>query len=160
MRERENARKRERERERMRERAGVGRENQPNSGLGRSGGPLSKNQGNEKRDKYLDVVSERMHMALFYADIRRDSASLLRFPFFSNVQIFSWEILLVYPLKYPYNYFSLHFCFLVIVVLLIFVLFVLFLIAVINLSLYIFMLSSSHLIDLFSMVASRLPVIY
>ena len=67
-------------------------------------------------------------MALFCAAIGRDSVSLLRFPFLSQVQIFWYEISLVCHLKCPYNCFSSHFCFLVIVVLLILVLFVLFLV--------------------------------
>ncbi len=56
-------------------------------------------------------------MALTRATIRRDSVSLLRFPFLSQVQIFSYDISLVCRLKCQYNCFSSHFCFLVIFVL-------------------------------------------
>ena len=66
----------------------------------------------------------------FFAAIIRYSDSLLRFQFF-YVQVFLCEISIVCCLKYPYCYFSSHFCFLVIVVLLIFVLFVLFLVALV-----------------------------
>ena len=76
-----------------------------------------------------------VHMALFCVAIRRDSFSLLRFPFLRHAQTSSWEISLVCRFKYPYNCFSSHICFLVIVVLLILVLLVLFLVAVISLSL-------------------------
>ena len=61
-------------------------------------------------------------MALFCAAFRKDSVSLLRFPFLSHVNVFLCEISLVCRLKYPYSCFSSHFCFLVIVVLLIFML--------------------------------------
>ena len=64
-------------------------------------------------------------MALFCAAIRRDSVSLLRFPFLSHVQVFSGEISLVCRLKWTYNNLSSHFRFLVIFALLMFVLFVL-----------------------------------
>ena len=63
------------------------------------------------------------------------------FPFLSHLQVFSHEISPVGCLKYPYNYFSSHYCFLVIVVMLILVLFVLFLVAVISLSLFFFLWS-------------------
>ena len=59
---------------------------------------------------YFDIVL----MALFYAAIRRDSVSLLRFLFLSHVQVFSREILLDCHLKYPYRSLSSHFCFLAI----------------------------------------------
>ena len=49
-------------------------------------------------------------MALFCAAIRRDSVSLVRFTFHSNVQIFSCEMFLS-RLKRPLSYFSSHFCF-------------------------------------------------
>ena len=71
-------------------------------------------------------------MASFCAVIKRDSVSLLRFPFFSHLQVFSCETLLISRLKRPQSCFSSHFCFLVIVVLLIFVLSVLFLVAIIS----------------------------
>ena len=77
-------------------------------------------------------------MALFYTAIRRDSVSLLKFPFLSHVQVFSCEISLVCRLKFPYNSFSSHFCSLLIVVLLILVLLVLFLVAISSLSLLFF----------------------
>ena len=99
-------------------------------------------------------------MALFCVAIRRDSVSLLRFPFLSHLQVLSYEILFVCRLKYPYRCFSSYFCLLVIVVLFIIVLFVLFLVAVIRLSMLFLMLSLSRRIDastLFSMLASSLP---
>ena len=68
-------------------------------------------------------------MALFCAAIRRDSVSLLKFPFLSHVQVFSYEILLFFHI--PVSEF--------VIFLLIFLLFVLFLVAVINLSLLVFM---------------------
>ena len=89
-------------------------------------------------------------MALFCTAIRRDSVSLLRFPFFSHVHIFSCEMSLVSRLKHPYSCFSSHFYFLVIFILLIFVLSVLFLVVVISLPL----INTS---TLFSMLASLLP---
>ena len=78
-------------------------------------------------------------MALFCAAISRDSVSLLKFPFLSQIQVFSREISLVCLLKYQYSYFSFRFRFLAIVFLLIFMLSVLFLVAVINLFLLFFM---------------------
>ena len=76
-------------------------------------------------------------MALFCAAVRRDSVSPLRFPFFIHVQVFSCEISLICHLKYSYNCFSTHFCFLVILLLII-VWFVSFLVVVISLSLLFF----------------------
>ena len=52
------------------------------------------------------------------AAIRRDSVSLLKFPFLSHVQLFSCEMLLISRLNHPQCCFPLHFCFLVIVILL------------------------------------------
>ena len=72
-------------------------------------------------------------MVLVYAIIRKDSVSLLRFPFLSHVQVFSREISLVYHLNYPYSCFSSHFCFPVIFVLLMLLQSVLVLVAVISL---------------------------
>ena len=73
-------------------------------------------------------------MALFCAAIIiRGSVSFLRFPFLSHVHVFSCDISLVILLKRPQNYFSSHFCFLVIVVPLVFVLVVLFLVVAISL---------------------------
>ena len=54
-------------------------------------------------------------MVLFCAVIRRNSVSLLRFPFRGHVQVFSSAISSVYRLKSPYICFSSHFCFLVFV---------------------------------------------
>ena len=44
-------------------------------------------------------------IALFYAAIRRDSVSLLRFPFLSHVHVISWEILFISRLKRPLSCF-------------------------------------------------------
>ena len=55
-------------------------------------------------------------MALFCAANRSDLVFLLRFTFLSHVKIFSCEILLVFRLKCPYNCFSFHFCFSIIVI--------------------------------------------
>ena len=51
------------------------------------------------------------------AAIRRDSVSLLKFPFLSHVKVFSSEMLFISRLKRPKSCFSSHFCFLVIVIL-------------------------------------------
>ena len=71
-------------------------------------------------------------MALFCAAIRRDSVSLLKFPFLSQAQVLSREILFISRLKRPWCCFSYYFCFLVFVILLSIVLSVLFLMAVIS----------------------------
>ena len=71
-------------------------------------------------------------MALFCATIRRDSASLLKFPFLSHVQVLSSEMLYISRLKRPWSCFPSHFCFLVFVILFSIVLSVLFLMAVIS----------------------------
>ena len=71
-------------------------------------------------------------MVYFCAAIWRHSVSLLRFSFLSNVQVFSCEISLVCPIKYPYSCFSSHFYFLVTVILIMLVLFALFLVTVIG----------------------------
>ena len=55
-------------------------------------------------------------MALFCAAIKRDSVSLLGFPFRSYILVFSCKISPVCLLKYPYSCFSSYFSFLVIVV--------------------------------------------
>ena len=68
----------------------------------------------------------------FSVAIRRDSVSILRFPFLSYVQVLSCEMLFISRLKRPLIYFSSHFCFVVIVVLLISVLSVSFLVAAIS----------------------------
>ena len=44
-------------------------------------------------------------MALFCAAVRRDSVSRWRFPFFSHIQLFSYELSLVCCLKYQSNCF-------------------------------------------------------
>ena len=100
-------------------------------------------------------------MALFYASIRSDSVSLLKFPFLSHIHVFSCEMLLVSRLKCPYGCFSSHFCFLTISVLLIHVLSVLFLVAIISLPPHFSMYSLSRCIDasaLFSILANPLPL--
>ena len=56
-------------------------------------------------------------MALFCAAIRRDSVSLLKFPFLSHVQVLSCEMF-IRRFKRPYCCFPSHFCFLVIFILL------------------------------------------
>ena len=102
-------------------------------------------------------------MMLFCAVIRKDSVSLLKFPFLCRVQVFPCEILLICRLKCPYSWFSSHFCFLVIIVFLILVFLVLFLVTVLNFSLLFFMKSSRHLIDistLSSMLASLFLLLF
>ena len=98
-------------------------------------------------------------MTFYYAVIRRYSVSLLRFPSFSHVHVFSCEILFINRLKSPQSFPS-HFCFKVIVFLLVFVLSVLFLVTVINLCPRFSMQSSSHSTDastLFSLLVSPFP---
>ena len=90
------------------------------------------------------TLTKLVLMASFCAAIKKHSFSLLRFIFLSHVWVFSYQILLVCRLKYPYSCFSSNFYFLLIVVLLIFMLSVLFLFAVISLSLF-FLMSSSNL---------------
>ena len=75
-----------------------------------------------------------VHVALFCVAIRRDSISLLKFPFLNHVHIFSCEMLLISRLKPPQSCFSSHFRFLVISFLEILMLSVLFLRAVISFS--------------------------
>ena len=78
-------------------------------------------------------------MGLFCAGIRIGSTSLLSFPFFSLIQVFSWVNSSVCRLKYPYSCFSSHFCFLVFVVFLfVLMLPMLLLIAVIGLFFFFF----------------------
>ena len=74
-------------------------------------------------------------MALFYAAIRRDPVSLLKFSFLSHIQVFLCEMLLISHLKHTVLFFF-PFYFLVIVILLVFVLSVSFLVAVISPPLY------------------------
>ena len=69
-------------------------------------------------------------MALFCGAIRRDSVSLLKFPFCSHVLVLSCEMLLISRLKRPWSCFPSHFCFQVFVILLSIVLSVLFLMTV------------------------------
>ena len=57
-------------------------------------------------------------MALFCATIRRDSVSLLKFPFLSHVQVLSCEMLFISRLKRPWSCLSSHFCYQVFVILL------------------------------------------
>ena len=71
-------------------------------------------------------------MAFFCAATRIYSVSLLRFPFLTQVQVFSFEILFISRLKHPQSCFSSHFCFLIIVILLSILLSVSFLMAVIS----------------------------
>ena len=81
-------------------------------------------------------------MVLFRVAIRRDSVSLLRFPFLNHIQVFSCAISFASLLKCPYSCFSSHFCFLAgEVVQLMLVSTVLFLIAVISLPLHFFLCS-------------------
>ena len=61
--------------------------------------------------------------------LRRDSLSLLKFPFHSHFQVLSCEMLFISRLKRPYSCFPSHFCFLFIVLLLSIVLSVSFLMA-------------------------------
>ena len=69
-------------------------------------------------------------MALLCAAIRKDSVSLIKFPFLSHVQVLSCGMLFISRLKRPWSCFSSHFRFLVFVFLLSIVLSVLFLMAV------------------------------
>ena len=71
-------------------------------------------------------------MALSCAAIRRDSISLLRFPFLSQVQFFWFVILFIRRLKRLLSCFPSHFCFLVVVILSSIVLSVSFLMVVIS----------------------------
>ena len=61
-------------------------------------------------------------MALFCAAIRRNSVSLLKFPFLGHVPDFLCELLFISRLKRPSSCFSSYFCFLIIVLLLVIVL--------------------------------------
>ena len=70
--------------------------------------------------------------ALSRAAIRRDSVSLLKFPFLSHVQVLSCEILFISRLNRLYSCFPSHFRFLVIVILLFIVFSVSFLVAVMS----------------------------
>ena len=99
-------------------------------------------------------------MALFYAANRRDSVSFFRFPSLNSVDVFSCEISLVCRLKYPYSYFSLHFCIVIFVVFLLTLMLVLLRAAVISLSLLYLISSSIPRINTplqFSMLVGPLP---
>ena len=98
-------------------------------------------------------------MALFSADIRRDSVSLMRFFFIDRVRSSRVRFRQFFAFNIHTIVFSSHFYFLVIV-LLVFVLSVLLLAAVISSSLFLLKLSSSPRIDtstLSSMFVSTLP---
>ena len=71
-------------------------------------------------------------MALSCAAIKRDSVSLLRFPFLCHVQVFWCEMLFISRLKRPKSCFFSNFCFLVVVILSSIVLSLSFLMAVIS----------------------------
>ena len=64
-----------------------------------------------ERPKNAVCYLEQILMALFCAVIRRDSVSLLRFPFHRYVQVFSCEISHVCHLKQPYHCFFFPFLF-------------------------------------------------
>ena len=51
--------------------------------------------------------------APFCAAIRRDSVSLIKFPFLKHVRVLSCEVLFINRLKRTWSCFSSHFCFLV-----------------------------------------------
>ena len=93
-------------------------------------------------------------MALFCAAIR-DPVSLLSFPFFNHVHVFSYDMSLIGLLKRPESCFSSHSYFLVIALLWIIVSFVLLLVAVISLPSRFYMLSSRRCINA-SMLSSKL----
>ena len=71
-------------------------------------------------------------MALFCVTVKRDSVSLLKFPFLSHVHVLSSEMFFISRLKRPKSCFPSHFCFIVIVILLSIVLSVSFLMAVMS----------------------------
>ena len=99
-------------------------------------------------------------MALSCAAVRRDSVSLIKFPFLSQVPVFWCEMLFIGRLKRPESCFPSHLCFLVVVTLSSIVLSVSFLMVVISLHSYFSMLSSSRCMDastVSSMLASPLP---
>ena len=77
--------------------------------------------------------TELVLIALFFASMRKDLVSLLRFSFYSHNQVFSSQISPVCRLKYPYKGLFFLFCFQGFVVLLIFMLSALLLVAVISL---------------------------
>ena len=98
-------------------------------------------------------------MMLFCAAIWRDSVSLLKYPFFNDVQLSSCKISLVCCSKCPYNCFYSHFCFLVIFVQLMLMVSVLFLVTVISLPPRFFMWSSSRYTD-WSTLSSTLVTLF
>ena len=102
-------------------------------------------------------------MASFCAAIRRDSVSLLKFLFCSQIQVYWCEMLFISHLKRPYSCFSSHFCFLVVVFLLFIMLSVSFLMAVNSPPSCFPMKSSNRCIDapmLSSMLANPLPPLF
>ena len=99
-------------------------------------------------------------MTLYCAAVRRDSASLLKFPFPCNIRIFSCDMSLISRLKRPHTCFSSYFCFLVISLLFVLWSLGLLLVAVISLLPRFSIESSSRCIDtstLSSMLSSPLP---
>ena len=99
-------------------------------------------------------------IALSCAAIRRDSVSLLKFPFRSHVHVLSCEILFMSRLKRPWSCFPSHVCFLVIVILLFIVFLASFLVAVMSPPSCFRIYSLSRCMDastLSSMLASPLP---
>ena len=97
---------------------------------------------------------------LLCAAIRRDSVSLLRFPFLSHVQIISCAILVICHLKYTHSCFSFHFCFLVFVVLLVLTLSVQLLATIICLYLLFLMYSLSPCINASTQFSVLLSPLY
>ena len=86
-------------------------------------------------------------MALFCPMIRRDSVSLIVFPFRGHVQIISSAILLFWLLKSPYNFFSILFSCILYFYILFFMLVVMILAAVIGHCFFFLMQSSGSRID-------------
>ena len=58
-------------------------------------------------------------IALFCAAVRRDSVSLLMFPFLNHFPVFSHEMLFISRLKRPLNCFSPHFLLVIIIIIII-----------------------------------------
>ena len=107
-------------------------------------------------------LTQLILMMLFYAAVRKDSVILLKFSFFSHVQI-SYKISLVCCLEYPFRLISSHFCSLVIVHLIL-ELFLFCLLSIIRLSLLFSNLAFKSLyrcIDvIFSAVASSFTFLF
>ena len=89
-------------------------------------------------------------MVLFWAIIKRDLVSPLKFPLLSYAQVISYAILLACRLKYPYSCFSSYLCFLDSVVFLFDLKLLLYLAAVISLSFLFFVYSSSSCVVAFT----------